>query len=386
VKGGNNTCHNLLDTPLSEQPLLLVGPSTRALAWSARRAGFAPHCLDLFGDVDLQRLAASVATLPVEAYPQGLVERAARYPADWPLVYTGGLENHPQVYLVLAEQRPVWGYVHPDPLQGDSVRRPEFLDAVAKRNGFRRPRHQWSCRHSGRRLVKPRAGAGGRGIAIWDGVPIRPHQFLEEWVEGVSLSVACLRRASTQQADVEVLGITRQLIGEPWLHAPTPFTFCGNVGPWPVVAEHHHEVKRIAQALVDSDPYLRGLFGLDFMLTPDGLVLLEVNPRYTASMELLERAIGSAFLAEHAGAFHASLSLSGLRTQHSGLLYGKAIYYAPRDMRIDVELGPEFADIPAVGSQIPRGQPVATLLAEGADEQALMRMLKDAAHQMLNTA
>ena len=111
--------------------LLLIGPSTRAMAYSARRAGFEPICIDLFADTDLQAIATA-EVIPLCDYPHGIIERLKKYPPNIPVLYTGGLENHLQVYLDLQQQRPVWGYVHPDPLQGESVRHPEYLDHLAK--------------------------------------------------------------------------------------------------------------------------------------------------------------------------------------------------------------------------------------------------------------
>ena len=87
------------------------------MAYSAKRAGYQPICIDLFADTDLQAIA-SVEAIPISDYPHGLIDRLKKYPADIPLLYTGGLENHPSVYLAMQQQRPVWGYVHPDPQHG----------------------------------------------------------------------------------------------------------------------------------------------------------------------------------------------------------------------------------------------------------------------------
>ena len=75
------------------QPLLIIGASARAAACSAMRAGFAPLAGDLFGDIDLSRACPARR---VQNYPQGLVAAAAACsPAAW--LYTGGLENHPDL-------------------------------------------------------------------------------------------------------------------------------------------------------------------------------------------------------------------------------------------------------------------------------------------------
>src|SRR5262249_25634739 len=48
---------------------------------------------------------------------------------------------------------------------------------------------------------------------------------------------------------------------------------------------------------------LRGLFGVDFVLEGGRPWVVEVNPRYTASVEILELAGHRSFLREHAAAF-----------------------------------------------------------------------------------
>ena len=92
---------------LAAPTVVLVGGSVRAAAFSALRAGLTPWCLDLFADVDLQA-AATVERLPLADYPHGLPALLAQAPPG-PLVYTGALENYPQLIETIANDRPVWG-------------------------------------------------------------------------------------------------------------------------------------------------------------------------------------------------------------------------------------------------------------------------------------
>ena len=87
------------------QPLAIVGASTRSAAASAVRAGFQPITADLFADADLRAIATATRISP---YPEGLVDwfRAVEPPA-W--MYTGALENHPELVDQLAWIAPLWG-------------------------------------------------------------------------------------------------------------------------------------------------------------------------------------------------------------------------------------------------------------------------------------
>ncbi len=76
--------------------ILLLGASVRSLAWSARRAGFDPIGLDLFGDRDLTAVGASTRIAP-EDYPHGFEALSATFPGEVPCVYSGAMENHPDL-------------------------------------------------------------------------------------------------------------------------------------------------------------------------------------------------------------------------------------------------------------------------------------------------
>jgi predicted ATP-grasp superfamily ATP-dependent carboligase len=136
---------------------------------------------------------------------------------------------------------------------------------------------------------------------------------------------------------------------------------------------------------------LRGFFGVDF-IEKDGVPWpVEINPRYTAGVEVLERATGSCLFSCHREVF------SGVRDQYSVLstrystgLCGKAILFAKEPLDFPSAgpwqeslhhswlqpEGPEYADIPHPGCPIKRGQPVLTLFAHAAEEADCLEILR----------
>ena len=95
------------------------------------------------------------------------------------------------------------------------------------------------------------------------------------------------------------------------------------------------ELRRLAQALTEEFG-LVGLNGIDFVLRGPRPVIVEVNPRYSASMELVERATGIADLRSSPG----RLPRADCRSPGTGRrrvappaptsrFHGKAIVYAP---------------------------------------------------------
>jgi predicted ATP-grasp superfamily ATP-dependent carboligase len=110
---------------------------------------------------------------------------------------------------------------------------------------------------------------------------------------------------------------------------------------------------------------LSWLWGVDFIWNSAGLHVLEVNPRMTAALEVLEHAMGSALCVDDPGL--------------PRRVVGKAVVYAPWNLKIgpnpdweeavamatNVWRLPVVADIPHDGEQILQGQPVVTRFAEG---------------------
>ena len=217
------------------------------------------------------------------------------------------------------------------------------------------------------------------------------HLFLQEFIEGEPCSAIYVG----DRGQARLLGVTRQLIGQGWLRAG-PFRYCGSIGPMPLTDEVRQRFETLGQTLAKGCD-LRGLFGVDCMLRDAIPYPVEINPRYTASVEVLEHATGLAALALHRAVFDgASPTLSGLaRPGPAVAQIGKAILFAPHDLIFPKE-GPwltaldirdpfvllPFADIPAAGTPIRRGQPVLTILARAATDVACQEKLRQTAAEL----
>ena len=368
------------------QPIVIVGASTRAAAMSARGAGLVPYCCDMFGDVDLARTAEQFQV--VDDYPHGLIAATAEFPpAPW--MYVGALENSPNVVAEISKSRPLWG-VGPGELA--RIRNPLTLRAALEAGGVSVPTIRESQEPPPRDrswVVKPIRSAGGRSIRIWNAdatAPQEPHYF-QKHVFGEPMSAIWIGAATEAP---RLCGVTRQLIGEAAFHA-RPFTYCGSIGPIKIDVTLNRELARLGKALAQFN--LAGLFGVDFAF--DGMTawILEVNPRYSASIEVLERATATPLLAAHAGAFDVSFSERLSRPVDvrvkSDSVHGKAIVFAATDcVCSDLEdlakrHSIEIADIPALGSVIHATQPICTVFAEGRSEIDVMDSLKKSAEVVL---
>ncbi len=332
----------------------VVGASSRAAVHSLARAGLHAWAIDLFADRDLGRVAPCL-TCPVESYPQDLVTLATRFPSG-PFLFTGGLENALGVLRELSLDRELWG-CSLEAIKG--VRDPHQLFPTLQHAGFATPALlavDEPCPLSGRWLRKPLHSAGGIGIRVaMAGEGASPLHYFQEWMEGSAMSAI--------YSGARLFGINQQLIGESWHHA-NAFGYCGAIGPVNVPLRTHAVLIRLGECLA-NEMGMKGAWGLDFILRDEQPYPIEVNPRYTASMEVLEHATG-------VGVF-AGVSGAELETVN---VVGKAIYFAPQrfcfpnDGPWNDDLAgtfnpwrcPAFADIPTPATQFETGDPVITLL------------------------
>ncbi|HXD86206.1 MAG TPA: ATP-grasp domain-containing protein, partial [Urbifossiella sp.] len=245
----------------------VVGASARAAVMSLARAGYSAWAVDLFADRDLQRIA-ECARCPLADYPEAIPTLAERFPPG-PFLFTGGLENAPEVVAALASKRPLWGS-GPDALR--LVRDPFFVAKLLVDS----PRLQ--CEQSlvpsdGRWLVKSLGSSGGLGVrSARAGERVPSGCYLQEFVAGPAISAVF--------NGPQLLGITEQLTGPEWLHS-NAFHYAGTIGPINLPSGGIQKLVDAAQRL-GAECGVQGIFGIDFIWNRDQPWIVEINPRYPA--------------------------------------------------------------------------------------------------------
>ncbi len=360
------------------QKILIIGASARAAAQSAHRAGFEVVAADLFADQDL----ASFATcLRVPNYPDDFLSIRKQFP-DLPVVYTGALENYPSLIEELQTIGPVWGQTAVtlrnirDPLQ--------WTSALSKRN-IACPETQLSLPKDSRErwLAKPLRSAGGANVRrVNETETITEDCLFQRESTGEPCSAAFATSKSNRKT--EFLGASRMLVGEPW-GSPHEFGYCGSISYSPT-AEQKTQWLAIAQALAD-DFDLVGVFGIDAIATACGIVPIEVNPRYTASMETLEVSLTQPILQYHVDACRGE-NLNVVEAEFRTC--AKLVVFADRNVIMpdsNDELLDKFttrnqtlADIPTPGQSISTGAPITTVLLKGDEDPD--QKLRDTANRL----
>lgn len=372
------------------------------LAAAARRAGFLPLVVDSFADQDLARHAHAARCLPGAIHvgfhwrslSRALDELVAAAPTPpVGLVLGSGFEESPGLVRRLAEKYRLLG------CDGEAVgasKDPARLFAMLAEMGIRHPETQLVRPAESEGWLSKRAGGSG-GIHIRDLRPSQPghqprhqtrrrrqpgdaapHRYYQRREPGapVSLMAVMSPRGSA-------VAFTRQ-----WT-APAPGQPCrygGAAGHLTLPEELESELVSIALPL-GKRLGLVGLVSFDFLVGDGGPLLLDVNPRPGATLDVLDDEAGT-LLAAHVeacrGGDAAALLARAWRPGHRAAAYLYADAEAITVPGID---WPEWAvDRPPAGSEIPLHRPVATVLAsaENADlAQSLCRKRLETLTEML---
>jgi uncharacterized protein len=354
---------------------LITGVSTRAIAESAVKSGYDVFTIDYFGDSDQKQIVKNYSllrdfNLPFRA--ENLIEVSSRFEFD-SVVYISNFENFPELLEKLPQHVRILGNspqtlrkvrdwkVLRDFMTANNIPFPETLlpgeeEKVIGLKGW---------------LLKPTNSGGGSRIKPWEGERLSENQVIQRYLNGIHASASFL---SDGQESV-LIGLSAQLIGLNELGA-TGFTWCGNILPLPLAKPAYlHVVKRLENyiSLLSAHFKLKGACGIDFIITGENTkmpepYIVEVNPRYTASMELVEEAYGLNVYSLHNMAFEGRLPVFSIEEQDDQPFYGKGIIFARKD--IEIKNTEEWRnrgvkDIPFKGDIILEGHPVCSIMIKG---------------------
>lgn len=324
----------------------------------------------MFGDWDTQQLGPSVV---VPDYPRGLPAALREFPAA-PWLYTGALENLPRLVEQLAAERPLLG--NPAAVLR-RVRDPFWLAEQLAADGLRFAPVRRTLTDADLAdkswLDKPRRSSGGGRIFVQRvGGTARAGRFFQQFIAGAPHAGAFV----AAEGRAVLIGVARQYVGPS--AAPDDFRYAGSVGPIRLTAAERETYDQLGNSLARRAG-LRGLFGVDTMHADDGIWALEVNPRYTASIEIHERALNLLALAAHVAACREARLPATWPIADTATLHAKRIWYADASFTISAQhfeflrawwTAGRIADVPRAGTAVAAGQPVLTLFASAPTPEA----------------
>ena len=376
--------------------ILVVGVSVRAMLQSAVAAGIEVRGIDYFGDAD-GHSAALAEDYGRDCSLQNLLAAAADHECT-ALVYGSGPENTPAL-LEPWQARGLLCGNSPESLR--RARDPWKLAAAAAEIGEKMPPFMSvtdAIRAEGTDwLLKPTFRGSGHGIRFWPNEEAARRRvaaslrdparhIVERRIDGTPASMTFL--ANGRQAIV--VGSSRQLLLD--TDAATPFGYGGNIAPLAGAERWQARFDRLAAHLTARFELL-GLNTVDLIVRDGELWLLELNPRWSASVELLEMLRGESLFPAHLAACQRRELILSPRPLAADRFAGKLIVCSERRLMAGEAVPYDwqdlyaqgFRDIPRPGAEIAEGGPFCTALAEaGSDalcEQALLAKASALRHQ-----
>jgi uncharacterized protein len=359
--------------------VLIAAVSGRALAASARRAGFVPLVADCFGDDDTLALAHAYVRLhPHRAFGihadellQALEHLTAPH-APVGIVCGTGFEDRPNLLAEIARR---WRLHGNGPETVARLKDPAWFSALCRGAGVPHPQTRIESPAEMAGWVAKRAGgAGGTHVrSRTDRNETCGAIYYQRRVTGSSVSALVLGNG---RATV-VLGFSAQ-----WA-APKrgrPFRYGGAVRPASLSSEMSAALTDAVERFASTVPLI-GLNSFDFMADDDAFWLLEINPRPGATLEIFEPADGSLF-ALHMAACEGALPERPLKLPGAA---AACIVYADRDIRsVPTMDWPVWAaDRQRPATSIRTGDPFCTVFARAATAAEAEQIVKQRAAAVL---
>jgi predicted ATP-grasp superfamily ATP-dependent carboligase len=361
--GTNSLASSLSDTDLPEY-LLVVAGSGRMLADATAKVGIKPLVVDLFGDVDTRSSAVDLIKVPAlnSSYIVSAVDYFVRHYAVGHLVYGSGIEHYPESLKRLKDRVVILGN-SPETvirlqnkveffsvLSGLKIAHPEVAFAAPREEG------QW--------LIKPMQGQGGVGIRryVSDCLP-EASIYWQKFRPGTAHSVLFL--ADGQNA--QVVGFNTQWTVS--LSSSQEFIFSGVMNDCDLSGAQQSLMTEWISRCVPVFG-LKGLNSLDFIKTDEQCLVLEINARPSASMQLYDDMLDSHIRAVQGRLTDKKASRSGCS--------GMRIVYADMDWRVPAEFDwPEgCVDRPEAGVICRKGHPVCSIIAHQNNSQQVLDQLE----------
>ena len=356
---------------MSGEHVLIAAFSGRSLAQSARRAGFHPLVVDAFGDLDTREAAEDIRviegamvtgfrTKPLVAALEEINRSAAGKPIG--LVLGSGLEDKTRLIATLASRFRLLGS---DAETVRSCKDPVKFFATLDRIGVAHPRTQTEPPTSPEGWISKRiGGSGGRHIrdcGSHTAPKPRQRRYFQQRLSGTRYSVGAVFSGShTGGKPSTSFFLTRQWTAPCRTH---PYRFGGCVSQPDIEPHLRSELIDIAIRAGDALK-LCGMASFDFIVDAGKPFLLEVNPRPGASLDVLDSTKGDMFQT------HVAAWTGGKSSSHwpvTALPKAMAILHADRGALVLGEPPwPNWsADRGASGTVVPKGAPLASVLADG---------------------
>ncbi|MDH5449298.1 MAG: ATP-grasp domain-containing protein [Candidatus Bathyarchaeota archaeon] len=381
--------------------VLVIGLDVVSLAASAKRAGYHVYAADFFGDQDLkplcqknrsiikQRPWKTCGQISTDFNPAALLQLARallKMNAIDAALLSSGLDDSLDVLFELNDVIPILGN-HPNVIQ--KVRDKMRFFQELKRLGIPHPETAFAENYTEARdtakdvdypvLIKPSQSFGGAGIRKAE----NPREFaqafreasfydervlIQKYISGTPASASLISSANGAVA----LTLNEQLLGVEAVGQEEPFGYCGNIVPLVMSRAVTENCKAIVERIAARFG-LVGSNGVDFVISQEGTpYVIEVNPRFQGTLECVERVLGINIVKTHVQTCSEGTLPTIAKT--SQRFCSRLILFAPqRSLMPDLTAFKEVSDIPLTSVIVEKGEPVCSIVAEGAERLSSFR-------------
>jgi len=379
----------------------VIGVDVVSLAASAKRAGYHVYAADFFGDQDLkplcqknrsiikQRPWKTCGQISTDFNPAALLQLVRDLletnSIDGALLSSGS-DDSLDVLCELNDLIPILGN-HPNVIQ--KVRDKMRFFQELKRLGIPHPETAFAENYKEARekakdidypvLIKPSRSFGGAGIrkaqnprrlaqAFREASFYDERVLIQKYISGTRASVSLVSSARRAIA----LTLNEQMLGVKTLGQEEPFGYCGNIVPLMMPRAVTDNCKDIVERIATHFD-LVGSNGVDFVISQEGTpYVIEVNPRFQGTLECVERVLGINIVKAHVQT--CSEGVLPTIANNSELFCSRLILFASqRSLIPDLTAFREVRDIPLTGVIVEKGEPVCSIVAEGAERLSSFR-------------
>jgi uncharacterized protein len=343
--------------------VLVVGYNTRHIVCSAKRAGFYVESVSHYEDSDLIK-CGDVTRFIRDEFPEVITD--ADYRSLKALVM-GSSYDH-AILGTGFETLDIPRVAGNPPSLSSFVNDKDRLRDKLETLDYPVPQHfDLEDNLSFPIILKPKRGAGGfRNVLVRDIKHLQRsieqyHEngwddfFLQEFIHGIDVSASVL--STGKQA--LTIAINEQLIGLKNLGPMQRFSFCGSVTPFRT--SFAREIEEISNSIA-TDLGLVGTNGIDFIIGANGPVIIEVNPRFQATLDTIEGSLGINLVEAHIKSCQGELVP---RARYSRFAC-RTVYFAEHDFYVKKTCEDQnYMDIPRKGTFIERAKPVISAIGYG---------------------
>ncbi len=357
---------------MQRPPILVFAQSGRFIAESAARAGYPVRVADCFADSDTRAVAENFIQLPsFDALSESeLLQSLVSLSRDEAclLICGTGIERF---YSVLSQLPAHIEFIGNSPQTLALVRDPQHFFSLLDQLQLPYPPTSLTLAPVPNPLRKRLDSAGGTEVSA-DNKPLAPGEFYQQKIDGEARSVCFIANG----VDFTILGWNRQvnlpgqfLLQQIWQYAAVP-------------AEHAADLTLLLGRLVKATG-LRGFNSLDYIVTADDeIFILEINPRISASLELLAAAPCLQWQIDSSR----GMALRDM-PRHAEKTPIRLLHYcfAESDLEVaDTPLWPmPCHDLPLPGTQIRKDQVICTVILAAESEQTCNEQLTDCQQKLM---